>query len=221
MNYLRNLQIRRADSEAQNRMNLQLFAETTGEETSQDGADANAENTGGDESEREKKPEGKLFTQEEVDRLISKRLGRMQSDIEKQLAAAKDEGRTEAEKLAKMSEEQRLEHEREKARKDAEKRDRALAEREAAIMRRELRVEAGETLVKKGLPSGLLDILDYSSADACAQSIEKVEEAFRASVQAGVDERLRESGVPTRTSKAPDYASMSDEEYYRLKFSKK
>lgn len=221
MNYLRGLQIRRAATDRQQGMNLQLFAEAEAEAASTNDTPDGAESTGGEKQEQEAKPEGKLFTQAEVDRMISKRLTRMQSEIEKQLAAAKDEGRTEAEKLAKMSEEQRLEHEREKARKAAEKREQELAEREALIIRRELRVEAGETLAKKGLPSALLDILDYSSADACAKSIDTIETAFRASVQAGVDERLRESGVPTRTSKAPDYASMSDEEYYILKFGKK
>lgn len=164
----------------------------------------------------------KTFTQAEVNRIINQRLARLQADAEARVKTAREEGRSEAEKLAKMSEEQRLTHEREQAERAARERENALKTREAEITRRELRAEAIETLTGKGLPKDLHSILDYSSADACSQSIDVVEKAFRRAVQEGIDERLRKSGVrlPTAGGDAPDYNSMSDDEYYATQYKK-
>lgn len=168
-----------------------------------------------DAGEAADKSAGKTFSQEDLDRIIGSKYAKWQKELDDKLKQAKEEARTEAEKLAQMSEAQRVEHEREQLEKKMEEREAAIKRREAEVMRRELQAAAKETLAQKGLPPGLSDMLNYASADACNASIEKVEKAFRGSVQAAVDERLRGAGLPVRGGKQPDYDSMTDEEYYK------
>ena len=71
-------------------------------------------------------------------------------------------------------------------------------------------------LAKRKLPGGLLDILNYSDADACSASIATVEKAWRECVQQGVNERLAQSGVSlkTGTGNQPDPDKMTDDEWF-------
>ena len=95
-----------------------------------------------------------------------------------------DEAKTEAEKVAKMTAEQ-------KAKYAEDKRLAELEKREKDITTRELRATAHETLAEKGLPKDLIDILNYTDAESCNKSIESVERAFQSAVQKAVNEKLR------------------------------
>lgn len=203
------------------RMNLQLFAE--GETTSEAGAETSidsgnrsqatdtqahaqtsAQNSAQDHAE-------KTFTQAEVERIINQRFARIQRDTERRVEQAREEGRTEAERLAQMTEQQRAEHEHQRAEQAAREREESLARREAEITRRELKSTAIDTLASKKLPTGLADILNYTDADACNESIDTVEKVFRAAVQQEVNDQLKASGVRlsgTRNSDATMIASM-------------
>ena len=84
-------------------MNIQLFA---------DGADAIADQPGEDSSQTAQEATGQAKThteasQSEINRAVQQRLARQKRDEEKRLEAARAEGRSEAEKLAQMSAEQR------------------------------------------------------------------------------------------------------------------
>ncbi|KJJ66697.1 DUF4355 domain-containing protein [Clostridium sp. FS41] len=184
-------------------MNLQLFA------ASGDGAGAGGGNgdgvgtegenggTSGDEGEKENPPSFddllKDGHQAEFDR-------RMQKGIETALAKAQekwkvltDDKLSEAEKLAKMTKE-------EKALYLQQKHEKALAAREADITRRELMAEAKNTLAEKKLPVGLAEVLNYTDAESCNKSMVAVEKAFQEAVQAAVEEKLK-GGTPPK--KAP------------------
>ena len=154
--------------------------------------------------------------QAEFDRRMSKGLETAKSKWETDAQARMEAAKTEAEKLAKMTAEQKAEHERQKREEDLQKRERELN-------RRELRAEAAETLAQKGLPAGLLDTLNYGSAEACQQSITAVENAFRAAVQAGVEARLKGTAPAGSGGKGaePDWNNMSDEEYYKATMKKR
>lgn len=176
-------------NESQNlKMNLQLFAEPAAEPGAEPDAAAQ-------EPSQEPAQQPRMFTQEELDTAIANRLSRYKRDEAKRIETARNEGRSEAEKLAKMTEDQRLEHERQRAEQEAKDRETALATREAEITRRELRAAAIDTLAQKGLPRGLEAILNYADADACNASIDAVEKVFREAVQRGVNDRLAQSGV--------------------------
>lgn len=131
----------------------------------------------------------KTFTQAELDAIIDKRIARERASFDKQLT----EKLSEAQKLAKMNAEQKAQYEKEQAEK-------RLAEREATITRRELIAAAKETLAGKGLPIGLAEILDCSSAEKCNESIEAVAKAFNSAVTKAVNDKLR--GTPPKTGEA-------------------
>lgn len=193
-------------------MNLQLFAEDAGDGGSEGeggaegagGADSGAgggSGSGGSGQEGEKR-----FTQAELDEIINRRFAKLSKDFETRLEEARKEG----EKRGKMTED-----EREKA--DREARETKLRQREADITRRELKADAIEKLVGDGLPRELADLLDYTDAEKCDASRESLAKVFRASVQAQVDARIRESGGSPGGhggSRQPDTDKMSDAEYY-------
>lgn len=172
------------------KMNLQLFAEPA-----PDPAEPTQPDAGAPEPPQEPESQPRMFTQQEMEAAITSRLNLYKRDEAKRIDAARDEGRSEAEKLAKMTEDQRIEHERQRAEQAARDRETALATREAEITRRELRAAAIDTLAQNGLPRGLEAILNYADADACNASIDAVEKVFREAVQQGVNDRLAQSGV--------------------------
>lgn len=184
-------------------MNLQLFAD----EAQAEAAEGDVGASGGEAPEAGKDGE-RTFTQAEVDRIINQRFAKLQKDAEARVAQAREEGRSEAEKLAKMTEAQRIEHERERAEQAAKERESALTAREAEITRRELRAEAIDTLISKGLPKELEQLLDYTDADACSTSIDRMDRIFRVAVQAKVDERLSQNSPQVRRSGAGGEAAM-------------
>ena len=108
--------------------------------------------------------------------------------------ALTDDKLSEAEKLAKMTKEEKADYLQKKKEKE-------LSDREAAITRKELMAEAKNTLAEKNLPAGLAEVLNYTDADSCNKSITAVEKAFQAAVEAAVQERLK-GGIPPK--KAPE-----------------
>lgn len=186
------------------KMNLQLFGENEPQTPQTD-----------TQTEPQTEPQQeRMFTQAEMDAAIANRLSRYKRDEDKRIEEAKQAARSEAEKLAKMNAEQRAEHDRQEAERAAKAREEEITRREAELTRRELKATAMDELAKRKLPGGLLDILNYSDADACSASIATVEKAWRECVQQGVNERLAQSGVSLKTGGSPDYANMSDADYY-------
>ena len=122
--------------------------------------------------------------QAEFDRRVQKALETAKGNWEKDKAAEMEAAKQEAARLAKMTADEKAEHERQKREKD-------LTDREKAVTVRELKAEALSILAEKGLPSGLADVLDYADADKCKASIEAVEKAFQQSVEASVNEKLK------------------------------
>lgn len=172
MNYLRLLQLRR-DANAEGGQPATSPAAESGEPAA-------------------KPAEGeKTYTQAEhqaeLNRVVQKTLA---SEREKADAAVKA-ARTEAERLASMTAEQRLENER-------QQRESALAKREAEITRRELRATAQEAITQRGLPLELADTLNYADADSVTSSLAAIEKAYRAAVQKGVEGRMK--GEPPKSA---------------------
>ena len=145
---------------------------------------------GAAEAQAEQQANG--FTQADVDRIVAQRLARAQREAEQQIARARSEGRAEAERRARMSEAERREHDDQAVRE----REEQLRSREAEITRRELRAEVVDALASRGLPRELEQLISCDDAEACAQSIDALERAFRSAVQNGVDERIRRSRNP-------------------------
>ena len=144
-------------------------------------------------------PPAKTFTQDELNAIIDKRLARERADADAKIKAAV----TEAQKLAKMNAEERLEHER-------KAREAALKEREAEITKRELRAEAKSQLSDKGLPVELAEVLPYTDADTTNAALAAVEKVFRAAVEKGVNERLK--GNPPKVGQPAQGTTIAEPE---------
>ena len=131
--------------------------------------------------------------QAEFDRRISKGIETaVKNAVEKErdrLNALHNDQLSEVEKLARMNEAEKNKYLEEK--KQAE-----WAAREAALTKRELAASAKDTLSERGLPLRLADVLNYSNAEAVKASIDAIEAAFNAEVEARVGERLKGGRPP-------------------------
>ncbi|MCR1986847.1 DUF4355 domain-containing protein [Blautia coccoides] len=178
-------------------MDLQFFAEPG------DGAGANGGNGGGAEggeggTSGDDGTEPPSFDdllknghQAEFDRRVQKAIDTAVGEAQEKWQALTDDKLSEAEKLAKMTKEEKTQY-------LAQKHEKELAEREAGITRRELMAEAKNTLAEKKLPAGLAEVLNYTDADSCNKSIAAVEKAFQEAVEEGVQERLKGGTPPTK-----------------------
>lgn len=158
------------------------------------GSAGNAGNGSGKKPEEKKQTFDDLLAsgwQSEFDRRINAAVQTAVGNAKEKWKLLTDDKVSEAEKLAKMTDAEKTSYLNKKKEDD-------LAKREAEITKRELMASAKNTLADKGLPAGLADILVYSDADKCKASIDAVEKAFHAAVQAGVEERLKGKEPPKK-----------------------
>ena len=198
-------------------MNLQLFAEggdgagADGGNGGGSGADEGAGGEGGAGSDTPPSFDDFLKTggnQAEFDRRVQKAVNTAVTKAQEKWQALADDKLSEAEKLAKMTKE-------EKAQYMQQKREKELTDREAAITRKELMAEAKNTLASDGLPQELAEVLDYSDADTCKKSMEKVKEVFQRAVETAVEEKLK-GGKPPKKAPGGDAQKALEEQVYNI-----
>lgn len=196
-------------------MNLQLFAEG-GDGAGADGGNggASGEGAGGEGGAGGDTPpsfDDFLKTggnQAEFDRRVQKAVNTAVTKAQEKWQALADDKLSEAEKLAKMTKE-------EKAQYMQQKREKELTDREAAITRKELMAEAKNTLASDGLPQELAEVLNYSDADTCKKSMEKVKEVFQRAVETAVEEKLK-GGKPPKKASGGDAQKALEEQVYNI-----
>ena len=132
--------------------------------------------------------EVKTFTQEEVDKMISKRLQRERKDIEAKIEAE----RREAEELAKLSEA-------EKQKKLFEKQVKEFEETKIAFENERLLHETSKQLAAKNLPMEFSNLLKGNDAETTFENIKMFESKFNEAVEKAVTERLRGSSPKVGT----------------------
>ena len=141
--------------------------------------------------EKTTEPTVKTFTQEEVDKIVNKRLARERKDIEAKIEAE----RAEAERLAKMSE----------AEKQQALFKKQVAEFEAtkrAFEQEKLLNETVKQLASRNLPIEFADILKAQDAESTLENINKFEEKFNAALEAKVNDRLKGNTPKNATNKS-------------------
>lgn len=142
------------------KLNLQMFAEGDGGE-------------GGDEAKD-------TYTKEELEA--------MKADLEKEyqekLEVAKKEGMSEAERLAKLTEEEKLKE----TLKNLQEENNKFKQGEEL---RKLKDEAVKCLEDEKLPSTFADIVLGKDADTTRENIKVLKETFSKAVQSEVEERLK------------------------------
>lgn len=196
-------------------MNLQLFAEG-GDGAGADGGNGggSGEGAGGEGGTGGDTPpsfDDFLKTggnQAEFDRRVQKAVNTAVTKAQEKWQALADDKLSEAEKLAKMTKE-------EKAQYMQQKREKELTDREAAITRKELMAEAKNTLASDGPPQELAEVLDYSDADTCKKSMEKVKEVFQRAVETAVEEKLK-GGKPPKKAPGGDAQKALEEQVYNI-----
>lgn len=106
-----------------------------------------------------------------------------------------DAEKSEAEKLAKMNKEQKLEYEAQKANKE---KDNALAELNAYKLKEQALTIASE----KGLDVNLLNLIDFKTvtAEKLSENIDNLSAVFNKAVEKAVNEKLKEDAPITKTS---------------------
>lgn len=158
---------------------LQLFAE-----------DAEGAETTETVAEEEKKSGFDEFlgaskeNQSEFDRRVSKAIETSKAKWKEEEKARVTAARSEAEKLAKMTAEEKLKHE-------AEKRESELSKREQDLIARELKQGAKDILIQKNLPLEFAELLNYTDAENTKTQLADLEKAFNVAVENRVQERLK------------------------------
>lgn len=129
-------------------------------------------------------PGEKLFTQEDVDKMITKRLAKEKAKQEKALK--------EAERLSKMSEEERV-----KAELEADRQ--AFEEERAAYLKEKMHTACEKELVKESLPVEFAGLLVADDADTTSSNIKAFKDKWNKALESAVNERLKASArVPKK-----------------------
>lgn len=149
----------------------------------------------------ETKEEVKTFTQEEMDKIIAKRLAK-----EKQKAEAEKQ---EAERLAKLSaeERQKAEFEIEKAKFEEERK---------TYLREKLELQVVKELTAKNLPAEFSSYLIKEDAESCFEEIKTFEKAWKSALDKAVTERLKGK---TPTTSTPKTQGLTKDEFKKLSIS--
>ncbi len=177
-------------------LNLQFFAE---EDSKEKEPEKSIEPTPGN-------PEFDAAVSKAVEKALENNDKKWASKIEQATADAKSE----AEKMAKMNEEQKAEYERKQL-------EEGFAKREAELTRRELRAQSATQLAQDGLPTELVEVLDYSNADNCQASYLKIKDVFQKSVEKAVNKKLVQSvDNPLGNSAKPSDANPWAKDTYNL-----
>ena len=151
----------------------------------------------------EQEPAIKTFTQEEVDKMIQKRLSRERKDIEAKIEAE----RQEAERLAKLSEAERQKamFEKQVAEFEATKR---------AFEQEKLLNETSKQLASKNLPIEFAEMLKAQDAESTFENIKIFESKFNEAVERLVNERLKGNTPKVKS----DVSGMTKETFNKMSY---
>lgn len=121
---------------------------------------------------------------------ISKMMTAERAKWEAEQSEAIEKARTEGERLAKLSKDER-------AKEEEQKRLSAIAEREKAVAEREMRIETQSLLAEKGLPLDFIDVVLATTADEVKTNIDNLQSIFDQAVENRVNERLTQNSPRT------------------------
>lgn len=147
----------------------------------------------GDPKEEGKKSGGdelETFTQEDVNKIVSKKVNELNEKFDSKLEQTLEKKRQEWEKQSKMSEEERAKELSEKQKQELEKRDRELTLRENKI-------DAQSKLGEAGIPIKFADYLTVVVKEKQDERIDQFTELWNKAVKDGIAKEL-EGGDPPK-----------------------
>ena len=195
-------------------MNLQYFAE--GSEAPESGAPEGAEQQTKSEEPKPEQTEPKAektFTQDEVNAMIQKRVGRALKDKESEIESA----RTEAAKLAKMNKDQKKDYELKKAQQQAEDARAQLARYQLRDAARKQLVDGGYTPTDADIDLIVTDKAESTQANAKAllDMVERIKSSVRDDLLKGTTPKT--SGSQVKTPSETQFEKMSYSQRLQLK----
>ena len=149
----------------------------------------------------------KTFTQEEVDKIIAKRLAREKKDIEEKI----EKERKEAEELAKLSEA-------EKQRKLFEKEKAEFEETKRAYEKEKLLNETQKQLSQRNLPISMAKHLVGENAEGTLENITELDKDFNSALEKMVNETLKGNTLKGGTTKINNSDTLSKEQFNRMTY---
>lgn len=152
----------------------------------------------------------RTFTRAEFGKAIAAEIAKARASWEAEQAEAIEKAKSEGERLAKLTKDER-------AKEEEAKRIQAIEERERALAIKEMRVATQTLLSEEGLPGEFIDFVIDKTAEATKEKIGTLRQIFDKAVEARVDERLtqkapRKGTGPVSMTKAEIMAIENDEE---------
>jgi len=161
----------------------------------------------------------KTFTQEDLDRIVTKRLEREAKKWE-----AKFNALEEAQKLSQMTDEQKQQHDYNKKLEELTQREQELEAKINAYNQQQYRTTIQAQLQEAGLPTTMADMLVNMDAEAVATQINAMKEMFSTQINAQVQSKVQASAttpvMPNEQVKPltmEDIAKMSHQEIIKRK----
>ena len=195
-------------------MNLQFFAENPAagaDDASDNGAPDEAENkpveTGSDNDQP------KTFTQEEVDKMVQKRMARYDREHQKEVESAK----TEAAKLAKMNKDQKKDYELQQAQQKAQDAEAQLARYQLRDTVRKQLVDGGFTPEESDIDLVVTDDAETTkqNGDALLAMVERIRNDERQKTLSGTTPKV--SGTQVKAPNAQEFMKYSYDQRIKLK----
>lgn len=152
----------------------------------------------------------RTFTRAEFGKAIAAEIAKARASWEAEQAEAIEKAKSEGERLAKLTKDER-------AKEEEAKRIQAIEERERALAIKEMRVATQTLLSEEGLPGEFIDFVIDKTAESTKEKIGTLRQIFDKAVEARVDERLtqkapRKGTGPVSMTKAEIMAIENDEE---------
>lgn len=162
------------------KINLQLFGDEGGTPPANEGEEGNGEKGTGEEGAGEEKS----FTQEELNQKIKERLAREKVKFEEEYKTKLALEKKEAERLAKLGEDEREKEILRTAKEEFE------TER-LTFQREKLELQVTKELAEKGLPITFANLLVTDDADTSLENIKSFEKDWQDALERAVTEKLK------------------------------
>ena len=138
--------------------------------------------------------EGKTFTQDQLDKIISSKLKQVDKKYEERIREIVSKEQEKAEKLAKMSAE-------EKERELMSQYKAEIESKEKALRIREMHLEATTLLSERNIPVELAELVIDTDEEITKSRIEKLDKTIKKAIESGVNERLKGKPIEDYSSK--------------------
>lgn len=159
--------------------------------------------------ETKQKKSERTFTRAEFGKAVAAEIAKARATWESEQAEALELAKSEGERLAKLTKDER-------AKEEEAKRIKAIEERERAIAEREMKMATMALLVEEGLPQEFLGHVLAPTAEEVKAKITALRDVFDSEVEKRVNERLVQSaprrGTTTGITKEDIMAIENDDE---------